>query len=1025
MYFLRSYRITFLLIVGLAIVGIAAVISLPREATPEVTIPVGVVVTPYLGASARDVEELVTKPIEDELKSLEGVKEITSSSSLGISTISVEFNADQDVKESLRKLGEAVDRVRELPQEAETPQVIEISFTNEPIVSISLGGIPDERLLTVYAKQLQRDLEGIAGVSQIDIVGAREEEVRVTIDPKQLAKEGLSIGQLLGIIQAANLNAPFGQLKTEQFAYDLRIVGRFNNANDIANLPVPLPNGSTVPLSKIATVTRQLQETESVSRVSIANQPSAPALTLQVRKKTGGNIIAIVDEVKQEVARAQQTYLPADIKVESFADQAEEIRRSLSEVTRSGLETFVIVLLILWLFLGWQEAFITALSVPLTFFISFLVFRFTNTTLNGISLFSLILSLGLLVDDAIVVVEGIHSRVENDLNEGAAWVINKFKKAIIGSTLTTVAAFLPMLLVSGIIGQFLRTIPIVIAATLLSSLFVALALIPPVAVRVLTWARHRGQKKPRWFDGKFNEFAGRYEHFIGWVLLRRRFQNWFIGMLAILLIIGFSLPFTGLLKTGLFPEVDVDFMQISIELPPGSRLSQTELIVQRVEEVVRQIPEVKSYVANVGSGAGGDFGGSSSGTSLGSLFINLQTDRTRSSIEITHELRQHVAQITEAKVTIAEASAGPPGGAAVELRVIGPDLPELDRLSQEVIDHLRSLPGVIDVDRDLRYSAGEFNFTFDRTALAAAGLTSAEVAQTLRATVFGTEATTFLNEDNEKVTVRVQADTTTGVTMNALLDMPLRTPTGATVRLDQVTHTELANSVDAIRHRDGERTIQITGNTAPGTAANDVTQQLQQHLTEQPLPQGYSVVFGGEQQQTEDTFAELYRSMVIAFILIIIILVFEFNSYRQPLIIFLSIPLGLIGVLFGLFILGGQLNFAAFIGLVSLTGIVVKNAILLVDRMNSLREEEGLALIPAVRAAVRSRLRPIILTTATATIGLVPLLFVDAFFRDMALTLMTGLIFSTIITLVLIPILYTRQQIKIEARANVATAVAS
>lgn len=330
LYFLYNYRITFLLIAALSVAGLWAVVSLPREASPEVTVPVGIVITPYAGASSRDVEELITKPIEDELKNLEGVKQITSSSRLGISSISVEFNADQDLKESIRKLREAVDRVRDFPTDAQTPQVSEVNFSDQPIVSLSLGGQTDERLLTVYAKQLQRDLEGVNGVSRVDIIGARDEEIQVAINPQSLAARGLTLGQLLGAIKSANLNAPFGQLKTEQFAYDLRIVGRFTDVNDVANLPIRLTSGETVPLSSVATVSRQLKEVESLSRISVHNQPSQPALTLQVHKKTGGNIIAIVRAVHNKIDTAHHSYLPTDIQVENFADLAAEIGKSLS-----------------------------------------------------------------------------------------------------------------------------------------------------------------------------------------------------------------------------------------------------------------------------------------------------------------------------------------------------------------------------------------------------------------------------------------------------------------------------------------------------------------------------------------------------------------------------------------------------------------------------------------------------------------------------------------------------------------------
>jgi len=1012
-YFLWSYRVTFLLILGLAILGVTTVTQLPRESTPEIEVPFGVVVTAYPGASARDVEELVTKEVEQGLENLEGLKTLTSSSRLGISTVNVEFSADENVDEALRRLREAADKITGLPDEAETPEVVEINFSNEPILSVGLGGLDDERLLTLYAEDLADTIKQVSGVSDVTVVGARGEEIVVHINPHKLAQLNLSIGQVLAAIQGANINAPFGQLDTAAFNYDLRLQGRFEHIGDVAAIPIALNDGTTIPLDELADVSLQLSEVTSRSRLSLNQQPSTPAVSLQITKKTGGNIVEIVDAIQAEIAKAQENILPPDITIESFADRAEEIRRSLSDVSRSGLQTLIIVFLVLWLFLGWREAVITAVAVPLTFFIAFLIFKPTGTTLNGISLFSLILSLGLLVDNAIVITEGIHTGVgKPNLRQHAHRIVSQFRKPLMGGTLTTVAAFFPMLLVSGIIGQFLSTIPIVVSATLVSSLFVALALTPAVAVFAL--ASVKPNQQIRWFDRRFTIFRAWYSRIIDRVLKNRRLQNRIIAALVLALILGLSLPFTGLLRTGLFPTVDIDFMIINAELPPGSKQEETAKIVSRVEEILLQAPEVTSFVANIGASSSLDLGGGASSENLASFFINLNKDRSRTSLAITEELRNNFREITDARVEVAEISAGPPTGAPVEFRVVGPDLTTLDNLSRELMDERRTIPGSTEIDRNLRESSGEFNFTFNQEELARQGLTSASVAQLLRLSIFGLEATTFLDDKGDEVSIRLAADKQSVASVNEILGLPITTRSG-TITLSQIANVDLSTSLSAIRRRDGERTISISANAREGITPNEITQQMQQRIAERDLPVGYRVEFGGEQQETEETFAELYNSMFIAVILILIILVIEFNSYRQPLVIFLSIPLALIGVLFGLLIFGGQLNFAAFIGLVSLTGIVVNNAILLVDRMNKLIAE-GHQAISAVAEGVNSRLRPVILTTITTAGGVLPLIWVDEFFRDMALTIITGLLFSSILTLLFIPILYLRQHQKIERK---------
>ncbi len=1015
-YFLRAYRVTFLIILGLALLGVGAVVTLPRESSPEVKIPFAVVMTAYPGASTRDVEELITKPVEDRLLNLEGVKVITSSSRLGISSVSVEFFADEDLDEAIRRLREEADKITGLPGDAELPQVIEISFSSEPIITISLGGVDDERLLSLLAEDFADELESIQGVSMVGVAGARGEEIRIVVAPERLAELGVSMGQLMGAIRSANLNAPFGQLETEGFNYDLRIVGGFENVGDISDVPILLPDGRVVPLGSIAEVKLALTEARGASRISVGGEPSKSAVTLSVVKKTGGNIVRIVDEVKEKIEEAKSSFLSEGVLVATFIDRGEFVRESLTNVTRSGAQTLVIVFALLWLFLGWRAAVITAVAIPMTFSMSFLIFDITDVTLNDISLFSLILSLGLLVDNTIVVVEGVYQEKgkKGSLMKGAFRVVNRFKKPLVGGTLTTVAAFFPMILVTGIIGQFLRVIPIVVTGTLLSSLIVALVFIPAVAVRFLKGAKK--ENKERWFDGVFDRFKKKYCLFIDWALNTKGFQRLFIGLLTLLLVAGFSLPFTGLLKTGLFPEVDIDFAIINVELAPGSRLEETDKVAKRVEERLQQVSDVESYAVNVGSGSSLDIGGGgSSAESLVSFYVNFNKDRKRTSIEIAEELRERFSDITEAKVVVEEISSGPPTAAPVELRIVGDSLDELDRLSQEVVNELESMSGVINVDRSLRNSAGEFNFVFDREALAENGLMAASVAQTLRASVFGAEVTTFLDQNSEEVTVRIEAKEETVDSVDDVLSLPILTPMGEEIVLGQVARVDLGTSIDAIRRRDGERVVSVTASTEGKVTPNEITEDILARIEEKGLPDGYEVQFGGEQQETTETFTQLYRSMIIAVILILLILVVEFNSYRQPLIIFLSIPLALIGVLFGLLMFGSQLNFASFIGLVSLTGIVVNNAIILVDRMN-VNMRKGKVVVEAVKEAAESRLRPIILTTLTTAAGVAPLIWVDEFFRDMAITLITGLLFSSILTLVLIPILYLRQQQRLERK---------
>lgn len=1017
-YFLRQYRVTFLLIIGLVIVGITTVAGLPRESTPEIKVPFASVITIYPGASALDVEELVTDKVEDQVSGVEGVKEVQSSSSLGISSVSVEFAAEEDIDKSLQRLRDAVDGVRDLPNEAESPEVVEINFSNEPIIRVAFGGLQDTRLLTIHADRLAEDIKGIQGVSEVAVIGARKEQVTVNLNFDRLADLGLSVQQVIGALTSANVNAPLGQLEFNKFSYDLRLAERFTSVSDVANILIPLPNGDKVTVNDVADIRWELNEETSQARVSIDGAPSAPSVSLSVTKKPGGNIVDIVDQVEERINDAKQSYLPEGVTAETFADQAAEIRRSLSDVTRSGLQTLIIVFLTLSIFIGWKEALIAASAVPMTFFIAFTIFDIAGISLSGISLFSLILSLGLLVDNAIIIIEGIHDREnDTDLVDHADSVIQKFRKPLIGGTLTTVAAFFPMLLVSGIIGEFLRTIPIVVSSALIASLFVALAFIPPVAVFVLRrWPR---SEDPRWFDTKFEVFANWYQRVMTSFLANKRRQRRFIRGLVLALIVGLALPFTGLLKTSLFPAVDIDFAIINVELPAGSQLEETHKVMALIEEKLLQVPEIKSFTVNIGSSSSIDLGGGSSSENLGSFSINFYEERTRTSLEITDEFRKEFAlpKYSGAKIVAQEISAGPPTAAPVEVRVVGPDIDELARIAQEVQEQLESIDGSTEIDTSLDNNPGEFSFVFDYTALAEYGVTVADLTSYLRTAVFGIEATSFLDRNGDEVEVRVQAAPDSVATPDEILAQSIITRSGQTVVLNKLARLDLGTAYKTIRRQDGERSVAVNANVAQGFNANLITQELEQKLADLSLPAGYRFEFGGEQEETVETFNELYRSMFISVILVLIILVVEFNSYKQPFVIFLSIPMSLIGVLFGLMFVGGELNFASFIGLISLVGIVVNDAIILVDRMNVLLKE-GKDLMSAVLIGAQSRLQPVILTTLTTIGGVAPLIWVDEFFRDMALTIITGLLFSSILTLVFIPTLYLRQQQKIQAKAG-------
>lgn len=1013
-FFIKNFRLTYLIIIAIVFSGIYSLLTLPKEAEPEIKVPYAVITTIYPGANPIDIEEMITDKIEKKIENLDDLNKFESSSGQGFSSIFLEFDANADLRESFRKLREAVDSAEpELPSEAETPVVSEINFNDFAIVTYSLLGDYTEEELKKYADILQENFENISSVSETKIIGGIEKEFQIIVHQTKLAHFNISMGQIVNAIRTNNFSLPSGNIEIDGFKYDVRVKGKFIDTIDLNNVVVATYNNSPVFLRDIALVQEGVKDKNSESRIGLHNQESKQTISLQIYKKTGGNILNIVKNSQEKIDELyEKEIIPKDLQIIKTNDNSVFIRKDIKTLGSSGLQTMFLICIILMLILSINGAIITALAIPIAFLITFSILKIQGMTLNSMVLFSLVLSLGLMVDNAIIVIEGINeyiSKHKKSIMEAALLSVWNFKWAIIAGTMTTVSAFFPMLLVSGIMGEYMSILPKTISTTLISSLFVAIIVIPTLATRFMKkeHKRNENSKKKQKVEAIFNKIYIKYVDLLKSILPYKKKRRRVIIISIVMFILAVATPISGLMKIEMFPKVDIDYFIINIELPVGSVLDKTKEISKQVEQIIAQIPELDNYVVNIGSTASlGHGSGGGNGTHLANITVNLKDsdDRKRKSFEISESLRPKLEATDGAKVTVEELSAGPPSGAPIEVRIFGNDMKELSTLSKKIQDFLSTVPGVVNIKNNMENASGEFTFVIDKQKANYYGLSINQIASTLRNAVYGADAGN-ITRDGETIDIVVKYEQNSFTTVNDLENILLFTNTGETIQLKQVASVGLNPALLSIKHRDGETVVIVSAYTEEKVNLQKVMEQFEQFKTELELPKGVSIKVGGETEDIQKSFSEIFYSMIVAIILIAFILVLQFNSFKQPFIIIFSLPLAIIGVIIGLNLCGQPFSFPVFIGIVSLSGIVVNDAIVLIDRINK-NIRHGMEFIEAIIEGGVARMQPIFLTSITTIAGIFPLIYADEMWRGLSLTVIFGLIFSTVLILIVVPVIY-------------------
>jgi multidrug efflux pump subunit AcrB len=1022
-FFLKKRAFTYLLMAVLVLMGIMSLIAIPKESSPEVIVPIGVVSTVLRGASAEDTEKLITNKLESEISNVENIDKVTSSSQEGISVITAQFNAKANIDKSIQDLKDAVDRVKgDLPLDATSPVVTKVNFADQPMLILSISEDLSPAGMTALGDDLKNELKKVDGVSKVEISGVRKRQIQVVVRKDALVQYGLSLTQVIAAIQGANASLPIGSITVSDIDYPIKFAGSIESAAEIPDITIQSASGVPIYLRDIAFIADGLAPPTTFSRVSVAGAPSENALTLNIYKKSGGDVTKIAKAVRTRIDELKASSLSGAQVVVSL-DSGELVQKDLTNLTETGLETVALVMLMLFLTIGWRESLVAGLSIPLSFVIAFTGLYLSGNTINFMSLFSLILAIGILVDSGIVVAEAIHTRVKiYGSAEGAAVAsIKEYAWPLIAGTMTTVAVFAPLFFLSGIVGKFISSIPFTIIFVLLASIVVALGFVPLLAILITKEHKNRFEDMQEEWSHRAQEW---YKGFLGRILDSNKLQKRFFALLAIGFVLAIAMPITGLLKVSFFPQDDQDYAFVSIERPQGTPLVQTDLSVREVEEILYTSPYIESFVTTVGASSALSGSGGGSGTKLANITVILPKGHKLSSTEIVDKLRVALAPVTSAVVKVDQGNNGPPSGDPVVIKFMGDNLEDISNAANKGETILSTIKGTQDVTTSLRDDGTQFEITIDRAKAAQAGLSAASVAQLLRTAVSGVTATTIKKAGTDiDIVVKtdlnpdfINPEDTVKTTLDSVKGIPIVTPTG-TVLLGSLISTSLSESRATISHEDEKRVATVSSKLTSDGNALAVTNEFQKHEKELNLPAGVTVKYGGDNEEINKTFTEMGLALLGGMALMLMILVLEFNSIRYAFYLLFTIPLSLIGVLGGLTITGQALSFSSMLGLIALAGVIINHAIILLDSVlhkldHEMQELEaghgGRTLRDVIVDASSIRLRPIFLTTVTTVIGMIPLAGVSALWGPLAFAIMFGLAFAMVLTLILIPVFFYR-----------------
>lgn len=1003
------------------IVGIITLAQIPKEEMPAVDFGAFFIVVWYPGVSPAEIEELVVNKIEDEISDVDNIESIESTSQEGRATLYIEFDPNADIDKAELDLNAELDKVTDLPEDAEDPMLVRMNMRElNEMASINLGGDFSGNAIREIAENMRDGLLNIDYVSKVEIRGTREREIWIESDIDKLNEYGLTLNDLNRAVNSRNMNVPGGTVKFGRAEFIIRTVGEFHNTNEIAELIVRTDaNGRAVRIKDVAEISDTLEERDTFAKLD-----GKPSVRLEVFKKAEGNIISVMEDVRNYTSEFKKGVPGLQASVRN--DGSIEVKNSLSTLGNSALLGILLVFIILLIFLGWRNALFAAWGIPFSFLLTFILMQWFDVTMNNLTLFALVLVLGMIVDDAIIVLENVHRYTEKGMCPKAAAVkgAKEIMWPIIAAVSTTAAAFLPMLLMEGMMGKFMRVFPIVVSLALFASLFESLIILPS---HIADFSKPVSQKEKK--EHKlYNWLLSKYRFIIKKILRRRA-----LTMLAlfVLMILAIMAVLFRLIQFEFFPKGTPKTIVLKIQTPVGTNLDKTNQVVSNIENYIMNMEgnsDIEAIVTSVGAMSQNNqrqFMTSYAQMSIDLLDVD---EMTYSHFQIKDRIRNYLDELPGLySYQFSEMRAGPPTGKDIEARIKGDNLERLEYLGNLMKDELRKIPGVVDIDDSFQPGKKEIQILPRHDEIALYGLTVSDIAGFIRTASYGTTISKYrgMGVEEHDIVLRVKQEQIEN--LENLKNLKIRNAAGKLIELSDIADLKITSGLAQIQHRDQKRIITVTAETSfyeqNGIKRKRTTDEVMKKLLGNTLTDekgafsnfearfpGYQLEFGGVVEEQNKSYRSLAIAFLVAILIIFAILATQFKSYVQPLIVMFVIPFSFIGVVFGLLVTGLPFSLNTLVSVVALAGVVVNDSLVLVDFINRERAR-GIDKWNAVINAGSLRLRPIILTTVTTISGLMPMLLSTskavADWKPMAVSISFGLAFATLLTLFVIPVVYT------------------
>lgn len=1046
--------ITFIVLVG----GILSYKNMPRENFPEIIVPQIYVSTPYPGNSALDVEKQITKRLEKEINSITGIDEITSNSIQGYSNIKIDFNFDITPSEALIKVKDKVDIAmsdkdfpKDLPSE---PSITEVNFSEQmPIMNINLSGDFSMTQLKDYAKFLADKIEELPEISGVDIRGVQEKELEVAIDLYKMQASKISFDDIENAIKSENQSLSGGDILENGVRRNVRIIGEFTDPVKVKDIVVKREKGNIVYLRDIANVSFKEQEKQSYAREYLQ-----PVVMLDIKKRSGQNLLIASTKIDEIIQNTKNNIFPENLIVSKTNDQSNDTKTMVADLENSIVLGIILVVTVLYFFLGFRNALFVGIAIPLSMLLSFVILNFIGVTLNTMVLFSLVIALGMLVDNGIVVVENIYRLMDKGLNriQATKQGVGEVAMPIIASTATTLAAFLPLILWDGIVGKFMQWLPITLIIVLSSSLFVALVINPML---ISLYMRVVPKNNNSTFIDKLENS---YKKFLSFALKNKKPYIIVVGTFA-LLFIATTLMYLFPPKILFFPNTEAKQAFVFLEYPIGTDIEETNLLSKKIESDIESYLKkyekngnnflVTSVIGQVGEGTAdpsrGQVGGNTPNKARVTVdFVKFQDRQGVSTEKVLSDIREVIKGYPGVRIVVDKPADGPPTGSPINLEIKGEDYKLILKTANNIKTFINNsnIPGIEELKLDIDMAKPELIVEVDRQKARRLGISTFEVGSNLRTALYGKEVSTF-KDLNDDYPVNIRLKDKYRYDRNKLMNQKItfRNQSNGQIKqvpISSVASTRNTSSFSAVKRIDLDRVVTIYSNVLVGYNATDINNKIRSLIKTFEVPEGIEISFTGEQEKQAEEMAFLSKALLIAVSLIFLILVAQFNSATTPIIISISVLLSLIGVLFGLLIF--RMDFVilmTMIGIISLAGIVVNNAIVLIDyinliierkkeelKLNSIKELSPIELMECVIEGGKTRLRPVLLTAITTILGLLPLalgvninfrtLITEfnpnfyiggenvAFWGPMGWAIVFGLTFATFLTLVIVPLLF-------------------